>query len=298
MWLWLVSGRQFEDTFGCICLAFRVERISLRRDQAYGSSRHFLACAVVTDVTSLSPKRGFSPVWPSIWFFKTHFDMNCLWQDLQIRVLKMAFRQCGEASRFWGLQSLLTVELRGFLSCVTKHMVLQSSFWHELLSQISQDLQFRVLKSEPKDQTIRKISLNVKIGTPKLRLSSNQKKRSLQWCLFKCNFLSNSFPQKRFWMASLYCLKYTQSIADMLTHVAHKVFIHFQKFSTFVTWKIFTKWAVCGNCLGRVDCYRPTCSPFWGQGLEYFVFYLCAALALSRICWKCTLNNSGRGHNV
>ena len=51
----------------------------------------------------------------------------------------------------------------------------------------------------------------------------------------------------------------------MLTHVAHEVFIHFQRFSTFVTWKIFTKCALCKNVLRRLEYWRRTCLPYWGK---------------------------------
>ena len=51
---------------------FRAERVSLQCDKVYGFSWKFFTRAVVTDVTSWSPKRSLSPVWQGLWFFKTN----------------------------------------------------------------------------------------------------------------------------------------------------------------------------------------------------------------------------------
>ena len=82
----------------------------------------------------------------------------------------------------------------------------------------------------------------------------------LWWCVFKLYFHPNIFPQKLqnrnvFWQASLVlCVRHQgntqkETVADVLTPVAHKVFVHFQRFSTFITWKISTKCALCKNVL-------------------------------------------------
>ena len=68
-----------------------VKRVSLRRDQAYGFWRQFLAVVFVTDFTTSSPKRGFSPVWPSLWLFKTNLTWTVYDRSHKSESLKWFF---------------------------------------------------------------------------------------------------------------------------------------------------------------------------------------------------------------
>ena len=46
-------------------------------------------------IREFAHEEGFSPLWKTMCFFKIPLGMNYLSQDSQIRVLKMAFLQCG-----------------------------------------------------------------------------------------------------------------------------------------------------------------------------------------------------------
>ena len=98
----------------------------------------------LTEVTS--PKTRFSPVWFSMWFLRAPSNINGLSYDLQIRVLKISFLQCDQASvsksSMW--RNVFVTKLTNFraerasLHSVNMHLVCHGSFWHELLSQMLQ----------------------------------------------------------------------------------------------------------------------------------------------------------------
>ena len=85
----------------------------------------------------------------------------------------------------------------------------------------------------------------------------------------------------------------------VLTHVAHKVLVHFQRFSTCVTWKIFTNCALCQNVFKRVQYWRRTCLHYWGQRPPDIVS--CVLLNTDNVikshqCNHCDFASSHTGH--